>query len=565
MTRRRRRATGRAKSIGITEPAESATPSNEGAPAGAADGDAPPGAPRAELQSADRLAWVAFLERHYLLIGLVIVAVAALLRLFDLGATPMHSDEGVNGHFVTQLVRNGAWTYDPANYHGPTLFYLALAAEIFFGLTTEAMRLVPALFGIATVALALALRPFVGAISSLVAAALLALSPGMTYISRYFIHEMLLVFFTLAIVVSLLWYVRDGRERFLLVSAASLAGVFATKETGVISLIVLAIALVVADQYVKLRVAEQQPPSTGRRRRRNAVDAQQGWRSMWESRFTPERLITASLVFAVVHIVLFTSFGSNLQGLVDSFATFAIWTQTSAETQTQPIYQYLAWMARPEIHILVLGTLGGLLVARQGRDRIAVFIGLWALGITMAYSLISYKTPWVAVNMIVPLAILGGIFVQFLVINLRSMRLKVLAATGVVGLVAAGAYQTVDLSFHRGDDETYGYVIVHTVRDVYDLMAEAERVSALAGGERNGISVFLPEYWPLPWYWRDRANALFWGSIIPSTDEAVIVANVNQDEAITTDYGDRYVRGTEYPLRPGVRTVLWIRSDLAGR
>jgi len=559
MSRRGRRAAAErrraaAQPAAASEPTVDRVASSEDVSADAAVSPA-----TAATATADGPAWVALVDRHFLLIGLAIVGLAAVLRLLDLGATPMHNDEGVNGFFVTRLVRQGEWVYDPANYHGPTLFYLALVAEILFGLTTEAMRLVPAIFGIGVVALALGLRPFIGSIAALVAAALLALSPGMAYISRYFIHEMLLVFFTLAIVVSLLWYLRDGRERFLLAAAVALAGHFATKETGVISIGVLAIALVVGELYVRFRVGEQPGRAVGTGRKRRPSPSEGDWRAILAARFTPERLVTAALAFGVVHVLLFTSFGTNLDGVLDSFATFTIWTQTGGETQTQPLYQYLAWMARPEIHILVLGTLGGLLAAWQGSNRIHVFIGLWALGITMAYSLISYKTPWVAINMIVPLAILGGIFVSYFVVTVRSSRLQVLGAAGLAGLLSAGAYQTVDLSFRHHDDETYGYVFVHTVRDMYGLIAEAERVAAQDEG--NGIAVFLPEYWPLPWYWRDHPNAVFWGNVVV-TEEAVILANINQDEAVTEMLGDRYVRGNVYTLRPGVDVAVWIRSDL---
>ena len=38
----------------------------------------------------------------------------------------MHHDEGVNGFFLTNLVRNAEYKYDPSNYHGPTLYYLTL-------------------------------------------------------------------------------------------------------------------------------------------------------------------------------------------------------------------------------------------------------------------------------------------------------------------------------------------------------------------------------------------------------------------------------------------------------
>ena len=64
-------------------------------------------------------------------------------------------------------------------------------------------------------------------------------------------------------------------------------------------------------------------------------------------------------------------------------------------------------MATADAPILILGTIGGLLAAIQGRSRLWVFIGLWALGITLAYSIVSYKTPWIVLNMLVPLALLG--------------------------------------------------------------------------------------------------------------------------------------------------------------
>ena len=57
--------------------------------------------------------------------------VAAALRLYDLDLKPLHSDEGVNGFLVTRLFHEGFYQYDPANYHGPTLYYLALITSTF--------------------------------------------------------------------------------------------------------------------------------------------------------------------------------------------------------------------------------------------------------------------------------------------------------------------------------------------------------------------------------------------------------------------------------------------------
>ena len=149
---------------------------------------------------------------------LVILVIAAVLRTYDLNLVPLHHDEGVNGNFLMRLVREGVYTYDPANYHGPTLYYFAAffpwvvrvlfgkSAMETYGLTTVAIRMVPVLFGLGTIGLVFLLRRWLGTIATLVAALLLAISPGSVYLSRYFIHEMQFVFFTLGIVVAGLYF-----------------------------------------------------------------------------------------------------------------------------------------------------------------------------------------------------------------------------------------------------------------------------------------------------------------------------------------------------------------------
>src|SRR5256885_10867893 len=52
----------------------------------------------------------------------IIIGLAAFLRVLLLGMKPPHFDEGINGWFVDQLVKNGYYKYDPTNYHGPLHF-----------------------------------------------------------------------------------------------------------------------------------------------------------------------------------------------------------------------------------------------------------------------------------------------------------------------------------------------------------------------------------------------------------------------------------------------------------
>ena len=119
----------------------------------------------------------------------VILVASAFLRVYQYAVKPFHHDEGVNGFFLINLFRNHVYNYDPSNYHGPTLYYFSLLSSLLFGLNDFAVRLVPALFGVATVGLTFALRRYIGTVGALTAAALLAVSPAAVFYSRYFKHE----------------------------------------------------------------------------------------------------------------------------------------------------------------------------------------------------------------------------------------------------------------------------------------------------------------------------------------------------------------------------------------
>src|SRR6478672_10758249 len=92
-------------------------------------------------------------DRVWLGLAGLITLIAAILRFVDLALKPLHHDEGVNGFFLTNLVRDGVYKYDPANYHGPTLYYIAYPLVQLFGLKTIPIRASVAVFGVLTVIL----------------------------------------------------------------------------------------------------------------------------------------------------------------------------------------------------------------------------------------------------------------------------------------------------------------------------------------------------------------------------------------------------------------------------
>lgn len=568
---------------------------------------------------------VAALDRWFVPIALLILLAAAAIRLPELGLNPFHHDEGVNGYFETQLFRNNVYRYDPANYHGPSLYYFALVSTLLLGLTTEAVRLVAVVAGLATITLVFALRRFLGAPAVLAAAVLLAVSPGMVYVSRYFIHEMPLVCFSLGLVVAALLYLRDARGTALVAGAAFAALIFTTKETGIITVVVLLLAGWLSGWYVNLRdpgrrnreaaaraaarrrrvrtetgavpksiwidgveyrPAAEPPAPAGRdaaiaaavRAARGGGDDEADWAPQARGaaptgapvfgdglafrRPTGGQAIAAAAVFATIWVLLFTSFFSNFpKGLTDSVATFTIWTQTGGATQIQPFTKYFEWMAAAEAPILLLGTLGGILVALRPPDRVAVFIALWAAGVTAAYSIVGYKTPWIVINMLVPLALLAGILLREAVALVRWRSAAAVALAAGIGL---STYQAVDLNYNHYDDEVYPYVFVHTTRDALALVGDVEARATQPGtGRTTGIVLFTPDYWPLPWYFRDYPRAGFFGQPVV-TAEPIVIVKLDQEAGLTAEFKAAYARQREYVLRPGVKLVLYLRRETFG-
>jgi uncharacterized protein (TIGR03663 family) len=523
-------------------------------------------------------------QRTWLICSLSILAVAAFLRLYHLDLVPFHHDEGVNGNFLVRLVRDGFYQYDPANYHGPTLYYFSTiipwtlrylfgtSAQNTYGLHTVTVRLVPALFGLATVWLVLLLRRRLGTIGALSAAALLAVSPGAVYLSRYYIHETLFVFFTLGLVVAGLRYYEDGHSVYLILAAVSAALLFATKETAMISAGVLLIALLSTHVYRWLR---RRAAGGGQKRsrsspRQNGTDqTPDGLQRYGGVRMLAIWATVAIGLFIALNVVLYSSFFTNYpKGVYDALKTFDFWTKTGKAAHVHPFETYIWWLFYQESPVLVLGTIGAAFVVWKPRNSFALFSALWAFGILAAYSLIPYKTPWLALNFIVPLALIAGYALE--VIYDPGRRPQWLIVGIMVVAIGISGYQTVDLNFFNYDNDAqyYVYVYAHTRRETLKLVDEIDRIASRTGqGKQLGITIVSTDYWPLPWYLRDYGRVGYFGHMSTS-NEPVIIASEGQGAEMEATFGARYQQVSSgfnaagsYALRPGVNLLLYVQRD----
>lgn len=570
-----------------------------------------------------------------------ILLVAALLRVYQLAINPLHHDEGVNGFFLLNLMHSGVYHYDPANYHGPTLYYFALPLtyllEHFHQLDTWALRAVTAAFGVGLVWLTLRLRRWLGAIGALAAAALLAVSPGMVYNSRYFIHEILFLFFTLGIVlaalrfyegaaqpqtltrphlndhttglvaacaagalvcvtyaatrgidsptkfwalltlilaalvitVGALWAYDGPRASYLLLAAVSTGLLFATKETAFISLVTLILAVLIAWAYVGLAKLLRKPPKQSKKRRA----AQEPQTTEWQQFIARSGgwghlallVFIALAVFLFVNLIYYSSFFTNPKGTSDALEAYNIWSKTGqSDFHRHEFHTYLVWLWQEEAPLLILGAFGTAVAVLRARSRFAIFAGAWAYGILLAYSLVPYKTPWLQLNAVLPLAIIGGRGIEWLYRRgVRRLYLRWLALALLAAALGVNLYQTYQLNFVHYDDDRYIYVYAHSTRGYLQLFDQIAALARRAGTNFDTqINVASPDYWPMPWYLRDYKHVGYLGHLAPTSD-ALIIINVNQRAEAETLLGAQYQEVGTYPLRPGVTLLLYARRDLA--
>src|SRR5204863_10130985 len=164
----------------------------------------------------------------------LILALAAVLRILFLGMKPPHFDEGINGWFVDQMVKNGFYRYDPTNYHGPLHFYVLFLCQTLFGRNILALRLPVVFVSITCIYLTLKFEPFVGRNISRLAALAMAISPGFVFYGRYSIHEIWLQLFSMLFILGLIGLWRRGSSNYLWCLGMGLTGMILTKETYII-------------------------------------------------------------------------------------------------------------------------------------------------------------------------------------------------------------------------------------------------------------------------------------------------------------------------------------------
>lgn len=499
----------------------------------------------------------------------VCLVVAGALRLPDLAAKPMHGDEANQAHKAGRLLEGAGYRYDPHEHHGPTLYYLTLPVAWLRGQTTFAamdewtLRVVPAIFGVALVGVVVMMGRALPGPAAPAAAILLAVSPVMVYYSRYYIQEMLLVFFTGAALAAGWAYWRLPATRWAVLLGVALGLMHATKETCILAFGAMGGGLLITAAWERLRPAGE------------------AWQvpAQW-----PRHLATGIAAGAATSATLFSSFGQHPRGILDSILTYRHYIERSGgegsfAVHEQPFGYYLgllAWTQRPlgpvwtEGFVLALAVIGaGAVVLGAGATGSRArtfqrFLLAFTVLLTLVYSVISYKTPWNVLSFYLGVLLLAGIGAGAVVTRARPWPVRAVVALVLAAFTVQLAGQAQASIGRYAADPRNPWVYAHTSTALMGIETRAEGLAAVhPEGRSLRIDVIHPghDYWPIPWYLRrfDRVRYLAEPVAAPRPDMVLMPTRLAQE--IGANYTEEYMSET-FSLRPGVLWVAFIDRGL---
>lgn len=473
----------------------------------------------------------------------VVAAVALWLRTHELARRPMHADEANQAVKFGELLEHGAYAFDPLDHHGPTLYYFALLPAWLRGERTLAslqettVRLTPAVFGTLAVLLVAALAAPLGRWPAVAAASLVAVSPTAVYYSRYFIQETLLLTFTLAVFVGAWRWWRTGRVAWAIATGVCAGLMLATKATAPVFLAGGALAAWVA-----------RPP-------RAAGVAH------WVRDFS-----CALLAALMVAALFFTAFGAHLDGLqgaMDSFG-FGAARAIGASGHEKPwwyygslfLFQRHGGYGFDQSLFLFLGGCGVIaawgLPPQDGGGWPVRWPTVYVLFLALVLSAVPYKTPWIAIHFVPPLALLGA---GALAAGAQQRPWAKFIATPILLATLAWQFAQVQrVAFRLPADPRNPFAYVHSAPDVLKVRALAD--AALDRAPDGIVKIISEEYWPLPWYLRGAPRVGYWESPPEDCDGALVIASADLADAVRARLHGAY-QESFLGLRPGFVLIVF--------
>jgi len=498
---------------------------------------------------------------------LLIVLGALLFRLLLLDVRPMHHDEANQAVKFGNLLEKGEYRYDRNDHHGPSLYYLTLpfawisSGTTFASINEFTLRLVPVAFGIGFILLLFLLKGGLSLEASVFAGLFAAISPSMVFYSRYYIQEMLLVFFILGAITAGWRYARSHSLGWAAATGFFVGMMHATKETCIIAYAAIFGALMLT-WTIQFRMHRQE-------------------KHIGLPHISHILLFLGTSI--LVSSLMYSSFFQNLKGPLDSVLAFGTYFSRAGEAgfHSHPWYYYLKILAYSkygsgpawsESLILVLGLVGGIAAfsvksKRNFNPQFIRFIFFYTILATVAYSLIPYKTPWNLLPFYIGFILLAGNGAIIIIKACKNLYLRGVVILALsVGVLNLGM-QSYKANFKFYADPCNPYVYAHTSTDFMNLIKRIQDI-AFHHPDHNQVQIKVitnpDEAWPLPWYLRSFEHVGYWQEVDAAgelSDIPFIISSIDKLDDLLPYLEDNYL-SEYYGLRPEVLLALHIKRDL---
>lgn len=163
----------------------------------------------------------------------LLIAAAVITRFYNLGARVISHDESLHTFYSWELYKGKGFAHTPL-MHGPLQFHLWALTYALFGANDYTARIMPALCGVALVAMMWALRPWLGKAGALLAGLFMLISPYILYYTRYAREDPFAITWATMMLIALLYYMDRRENKYLYLIAAAMSLLAITKEVAFI-------------------------------------------------------------------------------------------------------------------------------------------------------------------------------------------------------------------------------------------------------------------------------------------------------------------------------------------
>jgi uncharacterized protein (TIGR03663 family) len=489
------------------------------------------------------------LTRNALIIAcwIAVIGCGAFLRFDQLSKRPFHADEATGARITAARMASRDYVFDPVHYHGPTLGSLVIPLFKLHGearwqdMSKTTPRLLTATAGTLLLLVPILWRRQFGDGPMLLAAGLLATSPLLVYYSRMFVHESLLVLFGMLALVSLTRAPRYG------IAGLLIGLMFATKESFAISIIAWAGAAIM--------VALEN---------RNQLDPASWWKSNW--RPVGLSILTAALVAGW----FYTDGFRQPRGAIDAVRTFFVYETVAGHDKPFDYYFNLLalpsrsagvwWFGTPVAALALLGFTSSFRREAKGRATIR-FLAYAAVGHFAIYSLIAYKTPWLACLPWAHVCLLAGFGVSGFQGHRPWVKLALYILAGTC--LVSQFIQARRASGRYASDERNPFAYVPTNNNTEELEPWLAKLQQIAPGRTlEPIGIVGTDYWPLPWYLRSFEKIGYWPTSPDDLASLPLVFAMPEMESAVAERLQQTHTPLPRGLRAGVSVTLHVRTDI---